>query len=149
MRDRDVRNAIQALLVNTNVFDAVSLTALAVSGSEASSTRCGASIEPDSSEVTPTWDSAVSGAVIVTSRLHIRFSARHSDPQLRDELAELLVNTASNTLNGQQLNGLCIPQMTRFLSWAWQPPCPPERIINGLFSYQYIVAGWDEADVLP
>jgi hypothetical protein len=137
------------LLSSTNAFDGVWLGALAEGASEAASLLCTAAIEPDSSEFTPTWDSGVVGGVIVTSRVQITFSARHSDPQLRDELAELLLDTASNALNGQQLGGLVMPQMARFVSWVWQTSIPPERRIKSIFSYQYLQSRWDASDVSP
>ena len=46
---------------------------------------------------------------------------RHDDPQLRDEGAELLLDTAANALNGQSLAGLTFPQTTRIIQWDWQP----------------------------
>ena len=146
MRDRDVRNAIQLLLLSTNVFDAVWLGVLPEGASEAASNLCSAAIEPDRSAFTPAWDSGVVSGVVVTSRVQLTFSARHSDPQLRDELAELLLNTAGNALNGEQLGGLVMPQMTRFLSWEWQTPSPPERRIISVFEYQYLQTGWNSLD---
>ena len=37
--------------------------------------------------------------------------------------------------------------VTRFVSWRWEKPAPPERRIAAIFSYQYIVEGWDSYDV--
>jgi hypothetical protein len=74
---------------------------------------------------------------------------RNEDPQLRDEAAELLFDTAANALNGQSLADLTLPQLTRFVSWKWQKPEAPERRISATFSYQYIVEGWDSYDVTP
>ena len=74
---------------------------------------------------------------------------RHEDPQLRDEGAELLLDTAANALNGQSLAGWTFPPTTRITQWDWQPPTVPERRINAVFFYQYIVEGWDEYDTTP
>ena len=71
------------------------------------------------------------------------------DPQLRDEGAELLLDTAANALNGQSLAGLTLPQTARVIQWDWQPPTVPERRINCVFSYQYIDEGWDAYDTTP
>jgi hypothetical protein len=32
------------------------------------------------------------------------------------------------------------------MSWRWEKPTSPERRISSVFSYQYIVEGWDEYD---
>ena len=74
---------------------------------------------------------------------------RHEDPQLRDEGAELLFDTAANALNGQCLADLTLPDMTKFTTWKWQAPAAPERRITAIFSYQYIVEGWDGFDATP
>jgi len=71
------------------------------------------------------------------------------DPQLRDEGAELLLDTAANTLNGQSLAGLTMPALTRFSGWTWKDATPPERRIIASFSYQYIVEGWESYDTTP
>ena len=74
-------------------------------------------------------------------------TVRHDDPQLRDEGVELLLNTAANALNGQSLGGLIFPQTARITGWDWQPVTVPERRIQAIFSYQYIVDNWDGYDV--
>jgi hypothetical protein len=148
MRDRDVRNAIQSALVATGAFDGVFVWGLPEDyGSGASNTAL-AIIESDSSTQEDRWDAAPGGGLIITSRVTITLIYRAADPQLRDEAAELLFDTAANALNGQGLAGLTIPQLTRFASWRWEKPAPPERRIVSIFSYQYIVEGWDSYDTL-
>ena len=148
MRDRDVRNAIQAALVATNAFDADSvwIWGLPEDYGTGASSFAAAAIEPESSVQEDRWDSAPDGGLIVTSRVTITLLYRHEDPQLRDEAVELLFDTAANALNGQSLADITSPQLTRFLSWRWEKPTPPERRIAATFSYQYIVEGWNEYD---
>ena len=77
------------------------------------------------------------------------FIYRAEDPQLRDEAAELLFDIAANTLNGVSLASLTSPQWSRFASWRWQPPAAPERRITAVYSYVYLVAGWEAYDTTP
>lgn len=148
-RDRDVRNAIQTALTTTGAFDAVWIWGLPEDYGSSASSLSAAAIEPDSSTQEDRWDAATWGGLIVTSRVTITLLYRHEDPQLRDEAAELLFDTAANALNGQCLAGLTLPQFTRFISWRWERPAPPERRIAAAFSYQYVVEGWDSYDVSP
>ena len=113
------------------------------------SSLAAAAIEPSSSEQTDRWDDAPEGGLVVTSLVTITFLYRHEDPQLRDEAAELLFDTAANALNGQSLAGFTLPALTRFVSWRWEKPAAPERRITATFSYVYIVEGWDAYDVTP
>jgi len=80
------------------------------------------------------------------STVRLTLLARMEDPQLRDESAELVLDTAANALNGQGLAGLTMPAFTRFTGWQWQPATAPERRITATFTYQYIIEGWDEYD---
>jgi hypothetical protein len=149
MRDRDVRNAIAAALTATGAFDpgAVYLTGLPEDYGQPASETAAASIQPDSSTQEDRWDSQTDGGLLVTSRVRITLIYRHDDPQLRDEGAELLLDTAANALNGQNLAGLTLPGLTRFTGWTWLPATAPERRIQAGFSYAYIVEGWDSYDI--
>jgi len=146
MRDRDVRNAIQAALLATGAFDGVWIWGLAEDYGTRAGNVAAAAIEPLSSTQADNWDSAMVGGLVITSRVTLTLLYRHSDPEMRDEAAELLLDTAANALNGQSLDGLTLPQLTRFESWTWQPPAPPERRIKATFAYQYIVEGWESYD---
>jgi hypothetical protein len=149
MRDRDVRNAIHDALVATGAFDGVWIWGLPENYGTGSSQLAAAAIEPESSAQDDRWDGGGETALVVSSRVTITLLYRHDDPQLRDEGAELLMDTAANALNGQNLAGLTLPDLTRFISWRWQNPTPPERRLTATFSYQYIAEGWNAYDVTP
>jgi hypothetical protein len=156
VRDRDVRNAIQSALAATNAFDvspnegaAVWIWGLPEDWGTAAHNQAAAAIVPMSSRQEDLWDSAPTGGLVITSRVGLILCYRHNDPQLRDEGAELLLDTAANALNGQDLGGQIIPQTARITAWDWQQPTVPERRIQATYSYQYIVEGWDEYDVTP
>ena len=87
---------------------------------------------------------------MVTSLVTITFLYRHEDPQLRDEAAELLFDTAADALE-RPVPGR--PHACRISHdsrrGAGRRPSPPERRIIASFSYQYIVEGWDSYDVTP
>jgi hypothetical protein len=149
VRDRDVRNAIQAALVATNAFDNVYVRGLPEEFGTGASGLAVATIEPLSSDQTVRWDSQPEGGLLVSSLVTITFLYRHEDPQLRDEAVECLFDTAADALNGQCLAQFTLPGLTRFVSWRWQNPTPPERRIAAVFAFAYIVEGWDSYDVTP
>jgi hypothetical protein len=146
MRDRDVRNAVQAALLTTDAFDGVWIWGLPEDYGTGSSQGAAAAITPMSSRQEDLWDAAGAGGLMVTSRIAITLLYRHPDPQTRDEGAELLLDAAANALNGQGLGGLIFPQTAHITSWDWQPPTAPERRIQAIFTYQYNVEGWDSYD---
>lgn len=149
MRDRDVRNAMQAALEATDAFSGVHVWGSPEDYGSGSSEQAAVWIIPQSSRQEDPWDAAAAGGLVITSRVAIVLLYRHEDPQLRDEGVELLLDTAANALNGQDLGGQIFPQTARIVQWDWQPPTAPERRINAIFSYQYIVEGWDEYDTTP
>jgi hypothetical protein len=148
-RDRDVRNAIVTALTATNQFNGVFVWGLPEDYGSGASAEAFAAVIPMSSRQEDLWDAAPAGGLVITSRVAIVLAYRHIDPQLRDEAAELLVDTTANALNGQSLAGLTLPQTARVIQWDWQAVTVPERRINCVFSYQYIVEGWDEYDTTP
>jgi hypothetical protein len=149
MRDRDVRNAIQAALAATDAFNGVHVWGLPEDYGSGSSEQAAVWIVPQSSRQEDLWDAAAAGGLVITSRISLLLAYRHDDPQARDEGVELLLDTATNVLNGQDLGGLIFPQTARITGWDWQPPASAERRIQATFSYQYIVEGWDEYDTTP
>ena len=146
MRDRDVRNAVRAVLMATNAFDGVWIWGLPEDYGTGSSEGAAAAITPMSSRQEDLWDAAATGGLVITSRLALTLLYRHPDPQIRDEGAELLLDVAANALNGNSLNGLIFTQTARITGCDWQPPTAPERRIQAVFSYQYNVEGWDSYD---
>jgi hypothetical protein len=142
-----VRNAIQSALSATNAFDGVYLWGLPESWGTAASAAAAAVIEPCSSTQDDKWDAQTGGGLVVTSLVAITLLQRMEDPQLRDEAAELLLDTAANALNGADLvPGFTMPAFTRFRQWNWQKATPPERRITATFEYQYEIEGWDAYD---
>ena len=75
----------------------------------------------------------------MTCRLNLIFLARHEDPQIRDDTAELLLNIAADALGGNTLGGVALPSRTRIQSWIWQTPAAPERRIMAVLEFQYLV----------
>jgi len=149
MRDRDVRNAIQAAMIATNAFDLGAVWMWAEDQGTPASQSAAAMITPMSSRQEDLWDSAPGGGLLITSLVKIEVAYRGEDAQTRDEGAELLLDTTANALNGQSLGGLILPQTARMQGWNWQETITPERRIQATFSYQYIVEGWDSYDTTP
>ena len=140
---------MQTALLATGAFDGVWIWGLPEDYGTGAGNLSAAALEPLSSSQQDLWDSQTGAGLVVTSRVAITLLVRNDDPQLRDEAAELLLDTAANALNGQSLAALTIPAHTRVEGWAWQAPAPPERRIKMTFSYQYIVEGWDSYDTTP
>ena len=147
-RERDVRNAIQALLQAQTAYDQVGVWLFSPED-QGEGTDVGAAcwIEPIGTAIRSEWDNAPEGGITMTASLRITFAFRAEEAQARDEGVELLFDTAADALNGQVLvEGFTIPAWTRFLSWSWAPPESAERRIVSMFSYQYEIEGWDSFD---
>ena len=144
-RERDVRSAIRDALVATGAFSDVWLTGLPEGFGQGASSLAAAAIEPLSTRLADGWDAAPGGGLDYTAEITVTLLARHPDPQLRDELAEQLLNFLIDAVNGQSLAALTIPQHTMITSWRWLSPHPPERRINATVGFSYIVT-WDGFD---
>jgi hypothetical protein len=148
MTESDVRDAIAAALVTTNLFDAngVWLFDPADVG-EGTDVTSAAWIEPLTGSIRDEWDAQSDAGITVTVLLRITVAYRNENPLLRDRGAEKLFNAACSVLNGQVLiAGFTIPAWTRFLTWTWSPPAAPERQIVCTFQYQYEIEGWTSFD---
>jgi hypothetical protein len=144
-RERDVRNAIQAALMATGVFSDVWITGLPEKYGQAASDLTAAAIEPDHTTFTKGWDAALAGNLDYTATCTVTLIARHQDAQLRDELAEQLLDYLNNVVNGQSLAGFTLPQKTMVIEWNWKPAEHPERRIAATVSFAYLVA-WNSFD---
>ena len=71
MRDRDVRNAIQAALTATGAFNAVHVWGLPEDYGSGSSEQAAAWIVPQSSRQEDLWDAAPDGGLVITSQVAI------------------------------------------------------------------------------
>jgi hypothetical protein len=136
-----VRNLIHDLLEQTGVFDGVYLSGFPEDCGQPSSDCRAVVIAPGETEEAAPWDDA-GGDLLFTCCLTLTLLARHEDPHTRDEMVESLLYQAANTLGGNALGGAAIPARTRFRSWTWQKPVPPERRIAAILVYQYLVDGW-------
>ena len=145
-RDRDVRNAIQAALTETGAFDAVWIWGLPEDyGTGASNLAAPRSsrrraTRPIAGTTRPT------GGLLVTSLVTITLLYRHEDPQLRDEAAELLFDTAAERLTASAWPGSRCRSSRDSCRGAGRSQHAPERRITASFSYHYIVEGWDSYD---
>jgi hypothetical protein len=146
VRDRDVRNAIQAALQATLAFDpgAVWLWGLPEVFGSVASFQAAVAIDPYDWRQDDRYDDL--GGVVVSSEVYLTFLFRNNDPVLRDEGAERLLCVAQDALNGQCLAGLTWPATTKIVHGKWLPPAPPERRIQAVFCYQYLIDGWNNFD---
>jgi hypothetical protein len=139
-RERDIRNLIHDLLDQTGAFDGIYLSGLPEERGAAAADSRSISIDPaETTRSEPSDDSG--GDLLMTCHVQLTLLARHEDPQLRDEMAELLLNIATDTLGGISLGGQTLPARTRIVSWTWEKPTAPERRITAVFEYQYLVDG--------
>jgi len=149
LRDRDVRNAIQAALQATNAFDGVFLWGLPANYGSGASNAAIAVIQPDSGKLDDIWDGSTEMGLVGTGNVTLSVCSRNEDPQLRDEAAELLLDTAADAINGQGLAGLTMPDKTRVTAWKWREPAAPDRWITATVVYQYIVETWSGLGTSP
>mgnify|MGYP001049353879 CR=1 FL=1 len=145
-RERDVRDAIQELLDSTRAFDRIHSGAPPDAGGESSGARRSASIEPNGTVVAGQGDD-VGGALKATATVTLVLLARDDDPTVRDAAAETLLNTAAAALNGRSLGGITLPGSTRLRSWTWRKATPPERRIEAILEFQYLLEGWNDFDI--
>ncbi len=140
-RERDIRDAIRTALIATDLFDDAWLTGLPEEyGQSAGETRA-AAIQPVTTRRLSGWDGEPGGQVEYATTIKVTILCRDPDPQLRDERAELLLNTLIDAVDGQALvPALNVPQLTAVASWSWQEEQPPERRIVAMIQTHYLVA---------
>ena len=140
-RERDIRNLIGDLLDQTGAFDGVYLSGLPEDRGETAGDSRAVVIEPDMTTRTDPTDD-FDGDPLLSAQVKLIFMARDEDPQVRDEVAELLLNVAAVTLDGNTLGGMVLPSRTKIRSWSWQKPVAPERRITAILEFQYLGDGW-------
>jgi hypothetical protein len=145
-RERDVRVAIYELLESSGVFDRVYRGTLPGVGGEPTGMTRTASIEPSGTVLAGQGD-GIEGVIRATASVAIVLVARDDDPTMRDDAAEMLLNTTAAALNGRSLGGGSLPGSTRIRSWAWRKATPPERRIEATLEFQYLVEPWDGFDL--
>lgn len=133
-RERDVRNAMRDALLATSAFDDV-LIGRDVEDYGAGGIGAWCRIDPIGDSGRGMWDEG--DELEVTSKVKITITARHEDQQMRDEMAERLVNVARNAINDQSHASLTMPGLTGFDSARWLPPKHPARQVEATFSYRY------------
>ncbi len=136
--ERDIRSAMRDLLEATSAFDGVYLSGLPEHRGERGGDLRAAAIEPGETEAASRWDD-LSGPLVMTARATIILMARDDDPQTRDEAAEELLQTAFDALDGRSLAGRTLPEWTGIRSWSWRKPTPPERRIEAVLEFRYLV----------
>jgi hypothetical protein len=141
-RERDIRNLIADLLDQTGAFDSIYLSGLPEASGRPAGECQAVAIEPgETSLAAPDpWDDSA-GDLLLICRVNLTLLARHEDPQLRDELAELLLCTAADAVGGSTLGDATLPGRTRIRSWTWLKPVVPERRILAVLEFQYLVDG--------
>ena len=140
-RERDVRAAIRDLLDAAGAFDGVYPAGLPEDHGERSGDLRAAAIEPVGTEVDAQGDD-VAGALTASATIALTLIARDDDPEARDAAAEHLLYVAADALNGVSLAGATLPASTRIRSWSWRKAVAPERRIEAVLAFQYLVEGW-------
>ncbi|WP_165068398.1 hypothetical protein [Paludisphaera rhizosphaerae] len=144
-RERDVRGAIRDLLDATGAFDGVYPAGLPEDRGERSGDLRAAAIEPVATTISAQGDD-VGGALTAAATLSLTLTARDDDPETRDAAAERLLYAAADALNGVSLADVTLPGSTRIQSWTWKKAVAPERRIEAVLTFQYLVEGWNGFD---
>jgi hypothetical protein len=145
-RERDIRRAVADALNATGAFDAVWIADPDDPTGNAASNWRAAGIRPGATTLLQGFDGAAGGGLVYRCQIPLTLVSRHEDQQVRDELAEELLNVARNALNGRGLGGLAIAQQTIVRSWTWMPPSPPERQVRAVIELHYLEEGWASSD---
>lgn len=139
---------LQTALIATGAFSDVWVTGLPEDVGQPASDLAAAGIDPVTTSLVTGWDAAPAGGLDMTCQVLVTVLARHSDPAQCDRLVRQLVNQVRNTVNGQTIvPGFNVPQKTRVTGWRWLPRTPPERRVACTVTYDYLEAGWNNADV--
>jgi len=146
-REKDYRNALRDILVDTGAFSEVRLTGLPEDVGFGASDLTAASIQPGSTRMLTGWDAATGGGRSFLCQLLVTVLARHVDAERCDELAEQLVEFVRNAVDGQPLvPGFNEPERTMVTGWQWLPRTAPERRIAVTVTFDYLQDGWNNAD---
>lgn len=137
-RERDIRNAVMDALRNTGEFDDVN------TGQDKGQEVVGdgssfAHVDPHDARQESQWDSGGDDGVLVTGRCRITLTVSDNEPQSRDDHLEKLLDVANNILNDQSLAELTIPAWTRIHSWRWLPAKAPNRQVEAMLEYRYLL----------
>ncbi len=143
-RERDVRLAAIAALVATRAFDEVYAYSMPEDRGQRAGDLRAAAVVPVSGSNTLEDDDVTTGSPRCRMTFHVVVMSRNEDPIVRDEVADKLLTTVQNAINGQSLGGLTFPQFTFVASWAWLPEKPPERQVRCVVQAQYETPGWDD-----
>ena len=149
MRDRDVRNAIQAALIATNAFNGVFVWGLPEDYGSGSSSEAAAAIIPQSSRQEDLWDAAAAGGLVITSRVGDRAAYRHDRPAAPRRGGRAAARHGRQRPERPEPGRPDVPaddpDHRMGLAAADRAGAADQRV----FSYQYIVEGWDEYDTTP
>jgi len=149
MRDAEIRDTMQELLLATGAFDDVWLWGLPENYAGSASEMTAAAIIPVGGTQEDLSDSSADGVIEVTSKAKIVILSRNADPILRDKRAEQLLAITADTLNGVSLATLTFPDRTKITTWSYEEPAPPERRVTAMYTYQYEVESWTGYDESP
>jgi hypothetical protein len=147
LSDWALRLAVQETLQSLGVFDIVTLNGPPEVGPLGQSYNYAVSIEPSSNADRDIWDNAATGGLTGTVSATLTFYARNETQSIRDAVVEWLFNNAANALNGQIiLAGYNSPELSRFTSRRYLPQTPPERRIEAVYQYTYVLPSWTSFD---
>jgi hypothetical protein len=140
--DDAIRAAIAAALVATKAFDDVITTGLKDLGDRGAENLAVVAIMPMVGTESDEWDDCATGRLIIDARCKLIFVVRDQEETCRDNRVSALFSTAQNALNGNSFGGYTMPFKTRFQSWNWEEPTPPERKLTAILNYRYDVPNW-------
>ena len=135
VRDQDVFNAIVAALLSTQVFADVLFGPLLDQSMIAADRVPLAVVTPDRwaeyDDVDPT-------SILRQVGYKLTLLVRDEDPSRRYDALDALSSIAQNVLDGSNLNGGCLPALTKLRAGRYEAGCrsPEQRLVlEGEFSY--------------
>ena len=145
-RPRDIRNDIKARLMATGRFDDVRTAGLPEEQGFSTALKTAAVLPPANGAMKTLADGGDEILTGTDEPLLVTLLARDNDPNVRDNLAEDLLQYLKNAVNGQSLAGMTVPDKTFVRTWQYQKPKDKERRIAATVTYQYLLTGWDTND---
>lgn len=138
-RDRDIRHAIRDALLDTGLFDSVALMNVEDADLYFGDETRVVVVDEWGQDVKNMWDSNEIDDIVVDSHVKLSFITQSDDATRRDELIELMINAAYNTMIGASWLGETMPAFSSFGPQVKVLKVkPPQRQVDRMYTYRYM-----------
>lgn len=127
-----IRDAIKKLMLATNAFDDVWIGSKLDWGKRPNVAK-GGSVQPISTQLQQGYDFGETAPAIYRTDIRVGIYVRNEDSELRDAIAQRLLQQVDNATYHVSLASLTVPEMTALKHWSWHEAkdvSPPAREIE-------------------